>query len=109
MSDRGLMIFAVGRKGEPMDDLISRQAAIDLIDGIETERLKGTVELTYAPAIKGLRALPSAQPEIIRCKDCKYYREYGYVNGKPKFLPKCGFNDIYVREDDFCSKAERQT
>lgn len=43
-------------------DTISRQAAIDLIDGIETERLKGTVELIYAPAIKGLRALPSAQP-----------------------------------------------
>lgn len=44
-------------------DFISRQAAIDLIDGIEAERLKGTVELIYAPAIKGLRALPSAQPE----------------------------------------------
>ena len=44
-------------------DLISRQAAIDLIESIETERLKGNVGLIYAPAIKGLRALPSAQPE----------------------------------------------
>ena len=44
-------------------DTISRQAAIDLIESIETERLKGNIELIYAPAIKGLRALPPAQPE----------------------------------------------
>ena len=43
-------------------DLISRQAAIDLVEDIETRRLKGEVELIYAPLIKGLRALPSAQP-----------------------------------------------
>ena len=47
--------------------------------------------------------------EIVWCKDCKYYREYGYVNGKPKFLPKCTFNSIYVNADDFCSRAERRT
>ena len=47
----------------PEDDVISRQAAIDLIESIETERLKGNVGLIYAPAIKGLRALPSVQPE----------------------------------------------
>ena len=44
-------------------DCISRQAAIDLIESIETERLKGNIELIYAPAIKGLRALPPAQPK----------------------------------------------
>ena len=26
----------------------------------------------YAEAVDGLRRLPSAQPEIIRCKDCRY-------------------------------------
>lgn len=56
-----------------MDDTISRQAAIDLAERIETMRLKGEIELTYAPTVKGLKALPPAQPEIIRCKDCKYY------------------------------------
>lgn len=50
---------------------------------------------------------PSAQPEIIRCKDCRYYKTYQYVNGIRKFLPKCSFNDIYVAEEDFCSQAER--
>lgn len=46
---------------------------------------------------------------LIRCRDCKYYRKYGYVNGKPKFLPKCTFNSIYVNADDFCSRAERKS
>lgn len=40
-----------------------RQAAINLIESIETERLKGNVELIYAPAIKGLRALPPVTPQ----------------------------------------------
>ena len=46
------------------------------------------------------------QPEVIHCRDCKYYREYGYVKGKPKFLPRCAFNSIYVNADDFCSRSE---
>lgn len=49
-----------------------------------------------------------AQLEIIRCKDCRYYKTYQYVNGIWKFLPKCSFNDIYVAEEDFCSQAERR-
>ena len=49
-----------------------------------------------------------AQPEIVRCKDCKFWRTYVYVDGRPKFLPKCGFNQIYVNGEDFCSRAERR-
>ena len=63
------MIFAHGRKGEMMDDLISRQAAIDALDCIN-----GTEEV--------LRSLPSAQPEIIHCKDCRWWDKYSdYDNG----------------------------
>ena len=50
------------------DDTISRRAAIDALDCIN-----GVEEV--------LRSLPSAQPEIIRCKDCKNYlhdEEYGF-------------------------------
>ena len=93
------------------NDCISRQAAIDLIDGIETERLKGTVELIYAPAIKGLRALPSAQleqPEIIRCKDCKYsHDEYGdgdcYCKRPGRMMDWLG-----QRWDFYCADAKRR-
>lgn len=41
---------------------------------------------------------PDAQPEIIRCKDCKRY------NGRV-----CGIVDFYNTADDFCSRAERRT
>ena len=50
------------------DDTISRRAALDALDCIN-----GVEEV--------LRSLPSAQPEIIRCKDCKNYlhdEEYGF-------------------------------
>ena len=53
--------------------------------------------------------LPSAQPEIIRCKDCKHYQ---FANnrafGTPvKVCEWFGFED--VDDDDFCSRAERRT
>ena len=52
--------------------------------------------------------VPPAEPEIIRCKDCRFWKTYTYINGKPRFLPKCGFNQIYVNGEDFCSRAERR-
>lgn len=54
-------------------ELISRQAAIDAINHIcpvDTEydcTLLDRVDVRYV-----LSELPSAQPEIIRCKDCKH-------------------------------------
>ena len=82
------------------NDTIYRQ---DAIDAVKHAWAKGLEPTQY------IEDLPSAQPEIIRCKECKYWREYKYVNGRPKFLPRCGFHQIYVREDDFCSAAERRT
>ena len=114
-----------------MGDLISRQALLAEYDRLhvgEPGRARKLIEdapsVTISNQTDDLKVtncndndlvsrqtildLPSAQPEIIRCKDCKYWREYKYVNGKPKFLPKCGFNDIYMRENDFCSKGEKR-
>lgn len=49
------------------------------------------------------------QPEIIRCKDCKYYqfagnRAFGFPVIRCEFT---GFED--VDDDDFCSRGERRT
>ena len=73
-------------------DLIQRQAAIDALDCIN-----GAEEV--------LRSLPSAQPEIIRCWECKYYQDNhgGYPH------PDCKWDkDETPDEDDFCSFAERR-
>ena len=57
-----------------MNDLISRQAAIDAL--MEILDRPNHAEFLYTDEIcKALKALPSAQPEIIRCKDCKYRDE----------------------------------
>lgn len=87
-----------------MEDLISRRAAIDVVmECYDNNELFEVYE-------DRLNNLPSAQPrtEIIQCKDCKFYKEYKYVNGKPKYLPVCGFHAIYPKPDDFCSAAERR-
>ena len=50
------------------EDLISRQVAID-----EISRWLGYLDDDMISRIQlGLMRLPSAQPEIVRCKDCLY-------------------------------------
>ena len=51
------------------DDLISRQAAIDAtwFEPSYTDPLNVLTEVRDR-----LKALPSAQPEIIRCRNCKF-------------------------------------
>ena len=77
-----------------MDDLISRQAAIDELD-------KGAwgVEWDKALAKTMIESLPSAQPEIIYCKDCKWKQGAECVR----------FADVRPFPSDFCSRAERRT
>lgn len=68
------------------------------------EKCKEAVEM----ATKALDQEPSVQPEIIRCKDCKYWREHKYAKETKRYIPFCGFNAIYTKSDDFCSRAERR-
>lgn len=73
------------------DDSISRQAAIN---AVRTSSGTGT-------ALKALKALPSAQPEIIKCKDCKYW--FDIDDGRQKHR-MCA--DVYG--DWFCADAKRR-
>ena len=52
-----------------MDDTISRAAAVALVEEVESKRLKGEIDLTYAPMIKGINALSSTQPGWIPCSE----------------------------------------
>ena len=86
------------------NDLISRQAAIDEINerqrkliycfGFENDVVK---IMDIAKSI--ITALPSVQPEIVRCKDCKWKQGAECVM----------FADVRPFPDDFCSRAERRT
>ena len=83
-----------------MSDLISRQAAIDAIMGQPPEPHYPS---WYAAQIE---KLPAAQPEIIRCKDCRYYQDNN--DGYPHINCKWDANET-PDADDFCSGAERRT
>lgn len=78
-----------------MNDSISRQAAIDAAS-YECGELRGV----FGRIEERLKALPSAQLEIIWCKDCRYYDEHECKH--PRAL-------IFSEDDDFCSHAERRT
>ena len=86
-----------------MDDLISRQAAID---AIMCEPTDAHYPSWYA---ERLEQLPSAQPEIIRCNSCKHWTQ---STGKMKGygLGRCDFHDVdLVTCNGFCYWAERRT
>jgi ribosomal protein S27E len=85
------------------NDMINRADAVDAISKIKrTDNWQAAVSMA-------LMDLPSAQPEIIRCRDCKHYQfADNRAFGMPvKMCEWFGFED--VDDDDFCSEAERRT
>jgi hypothetical protein len=156
------MIFAVMQRGEKMDDLISRQAAIDAVRmvigdnrsisvcdaikqlppiqpaepkkrGMNIEQEKMIVESlpSLYPMQKFeedaievvLDALPSAEPDIIYCKDCrKHNKRIGdYVEKsdgtydwiwKDQACPLAEFRGVAQGHEfdyQFCAYGERRT
>jgi len=116
---------------EQDQDTISRQAAIDAVDSetvsTNPEHFKSSEKFikfmddadiasfgkwqwangfnTAVVAAKiQLKNLPSTQPEIIHCGDCKYYTPvtaHCEIRGKGLYLIR--------GMEDFCSRAERRT
>ncbi len=85
-------------------DTISRQAAIDAADstdytGLAIEDVKKVTD----EVIKALKQLSSAQPEIVRCKDCKHFNDY-FVECESPY----GLRHISTGEE-YCYKPERRT
>ena len=87
-------------------DTISRQAAIDAVKKLAYP--DGYIDEPFEHVTDALRVLPSAQPEIIYCGDCKYKDDGIDEDGIP-FL-KCLSGRSYggTRINDFCSWAERK-
>ena len=81
-------------------DTISRQAAITQLSH---NKNKGDDEweLAVENDIQTIWKLPPAQPEIIRCRNCKF------ASGDSRICMKFGHSPI--GELDFCAWAERRT
>ena len=106
-------------------DTISRKQAIDALDDLcdrECEYSKkqrhvmcGACHL--ASAFDVVEQLP-AQPEIIRCKDCKHWIPYDWMFSEvwqskniadyPEDEIGCNYCDIAMKANDFCSRGERR-
>jgi hypothetical protein len=86
------------------DDTISRAAALD---GLSKLRMIDTYKIDGDPCLKVkaidvyemLKQLPSAQPEIIYCRECKWKQGAECVR----------FAEVRPFPDDFCSRAKRRT
>lgn len=100
-------------------DLIRRSEVVEAIDNIDWYHQNASNEMVIGAnpdlhqawfkaedVYKALESVPSAQPEIIRCKDCRYYQDNN--NGYPHMNCKWDANET-PDANDFCSGAERRT
>ena len=92
-------------------DMISRQAAIGALDGeiIITGRINAEAIKAYVRLVKDrLERLPSAEPQIVRCVDCK--RAYGWTTMQGLYGGlACEQLDRDVDDNFFCAYGERRT
>lgn len=96
-----------------MHDLIYRQAAIDAIREISPELFSAYQHNTYIDkqgAMIRIMALPPAQSEIIRCKDCKYWKQQTNYQHVPLLFGFCENDYMYIdtNDDFYCGYAERK-
>ena len=99
-----------------MEELISRQTIIDGLEfvikhGIETY---GAHSISAEKMLEFVKELPTVQPNIVRCKDCKHF-EYDHVaniNGIPlivahEICTRWG-DGVKTSENGYCFLAERR-
>ena len=83
-------------------DLISRQAAIDIVT-FECGKWTGLAK----EISKQLKQLPSADlVPVVRCRDCKHWQ----TDWNPSIPDRhyCAVMDSMMKADDFCSYGEKR-
>ena len=82
-----------------MSKLVNVDAVIDVIDNFNVfESRYDQIKLEQM-----IQELPSAEPKIVRCKDCKYAEYIDDV--QTLWCTECGQGRT-VAPDDFCSYAD---
>ena len=91
-----------------MSDLINRQDAIDMFQNLSYDDWNQGVSTSWAEAYSEcaemIRELPSAEPEIIRCEDCRWGRE---VCGNIECFVDSNIPPEYHGYEWFCPNGER--
>ena len=96
-----------------MADLIDRQEALEgLYDVFFDDELSAAYPKEADKVLDVIRKLPSAQPEIIRCAECKHYREYDSEYVENAVVVQCMADRYPISETIpdgwFCAGAERK-
>lgn len=109
-----------------MNDAISRLAVIQIIEKMRAriahnlERSVGRAMIEILDEVgEDVGMLPSAQPEVIKCKDCKHWIPYDWMFSEmwqskniadyPEDDIGCDCCDMAMKANDFCSRGERRT
>ena len=99
-----------------MSDLISRKWLMECVDEgwIKFDTEKDTNKFIHLVR----DTAPSAQPEIIRCRDCKHWMPYDWMFSevwKSKNIEDyqeeeigCVYCDMNMSANDFCSRGEKK-
>lgn len=88
-------------------DTIYRRDALDILDEFEESVENGTPY--YAKARGQMCNLPSAQSEIVRCRDCKHFiKDYGWNSIEYTVCSISPIHKVIRQPDDFCSRARRK-
>ena len=90
---------------EPCEDAVSREAVSSWLKQYGQDVLHGKYKFSLMYIWKNLMDLPSVQPEIIHCLECKHHHY------DSKDIPYCDRIDYGYgwNENDFCSRGERRT
>ena len=86
-----------------MADLIDRKELRDALYEADAVTIQGVKIINQFPAVNAV--------EVVRCRDCKYYYDYGVNRDYCCHRSKCGKQvfDVKFKADDFCSYGERRT
>lgn len=95
---------------EPCEDCISRQRVINefisMKDAWEYYNPNGKY-ITYDDAVEVIKKLPSVQPEIIRCHQCKYAEVADSEDSQDGYTCQFHRGSIWF-SGSYCSWAERR-
>lgn len=86
------------------NDTISSQAVIDSLCDWTDHSATIQEEWHLRQVIGDIKSMPSAGPEIIRCKDCKLNPKYEWFG-----YPMSHLSEKQRPETAWCWKAERRT
>ena len=92
---------------KPCEDAVNRADCLQALNNLmDTDGFRDGWAVSRANVECMLKAMPSAQPEIIRCKDCKN-SEHWYKDRRRCFL--WSEDGVSVWDNGYCNYAERRT